>query len=687
MKEENHSKVESVINAERKSYLFRLRKKSFQDLELAKCKTTQEILQVTSDIQESQKIQRLAECVKTFHELQNPTETADGISIIPDDVGLITEQDLKDVGHIDELGNFSQVLRNELKSCISYNQQGFEITQEPIDSKLREIEEGQNTINDEIKKFDHYSGFKAYRRKIDSGEFAHVLIHGMQMPGNGMYYSSCLGYQMKGCVDSSHSSEHGISQDSAKVMRKKCNELSCPRCWVFAINKQAKAAVERIEVTLSFKKNKLWRRQRKSRIYNHLVVSLPKSKYDSCTTHKGRLNVERYVFRKLKEIGIEGGVSIYHPFRFTKNLESIYFSPHIHILGFGYTDKKNIKILYEKTGLFTKSIHTFNDSKTAFTKIRYLLSHVGVTRHKHRIKYFGDAGNNKFSTKTILAKSVSSIDDIGLHTISWKYLRRKIDGFYEDVPLSNVSLSLVSYDDESDIKSLREIDSDSFDLSVTSITDVQKRLQSMILHTDNPAKAKSTTFFDDEQQRIPNQFLHIRREYKVTKKSKTFYKYETILISFDESDICPICTRKLHLIEPIDPGGPNILDLPLGEIISVDCKVYRYIESFSDPRGQMYFDEDGVLLYDDGVPIPGPYHESLPNSVRSLFGEMIHRGKIKASLRLEKGRMPTIQEIDDVILAEQKIAESLSWHKTSVTSEKITKWFDDSLHLSDGKRG
>ena len=356
-------------------------------------------------------------------------------------------------------------------------------------------------------------------------------------------------------------------------------------------------------------------------------------------------------------------------------------------MGFGYTDKDEISALYQKTGLFVKSINTFNDSKTAFTTVRYLLSHTGVSENKHRIKYFGQAGNNKFSTSTILAKSTSSIDYISYHVSSWRMLRHQSGGMSEDVPLQHVSLSLASYQDENNIKSLREIDSDSFDLSTCTINDVAKRIYEMTHHIDNPAKAKSTTFFDDEQQRIPNQFLHIRREYKVTKKSKTFYKYETILISFDESDICPICTRKLHLIEPIDPGGPNILDLPLGEIISVDCKVYRYIESFSDPRGQMYFDEDGVLLYDDGVPIPGPYHESLPNSVRSLFGEMIHRGKIKASLRLEKGRMPTIQEIDDVILAEQKIAESLSWHKTSVTSEKITKWFDDSLYLSDGKRG
>ena len=64
MKEENHSKVESVINAERRSYLFRLRKKSFQGLELSKCKTTVEIFQVTCDIEESQRLQRLSECVK-----------------------------------------------------------------------------------------------------------------------------------------------------------------------------------------------------------------------------------------------------------------------------------------------------------------------------------------------------------------------------------------------------------------------------------------------------------------------------------------------------------------------------------------------------------------------------------------------------------------------------------------------
>ena len=35
--------------------------------------------------------------------------------------------------------------------------------------------------------------------------------------------------------------------------------------------------------------------------------------------------------------------------------------------------------------------------------------------------------------------------------------------------------------------------------------------------------------------------------------------------------------------------------------------IYQYVENFSDPRGQMYFDkDDGVLCYDDGVPVLGP---------------------------------------------------------------------------------
>ncbi len=685
MKEENHSKVESVINAERRSYLFRLRKKSFQGLELSKCKTTVEVFQVTRDIEESQRLQRLSECVKTFRDLQNPKELEHGIPIVQDDVGLITEQDLKDAGHVDNLGDYSQVLRRELRSSVLYNEYGFEITQESIDSKLQEIQD-ELDVDDEKRSFNHVSGFEKYKEKIENGDFADIFISGMQLPGNGMSYKSCMMYQIKGCTEISHQEEYGIYQDQVKRVLKKCNRLSCPKCWSFAINKQALSAVDRIEATLSFKKNRLWMENKQSRIYNHLVVSVPKSEYYKFETHESRLKAERYIFKKLKSIGIEGGAVVYHPFRFSKNIKRVRFSPHLHILGFGYTDKDEISVLYQKTGLFVKSINTFNDSKTAFTTVRYLLSHTGVSENKHRIKYFGQAGNNKFSTSTILAKSTSSIDYISYHVSSWRMLRHQSRGMSEDVPLQHVSLSLASYQDESNIKSLREIDSDSFDLSTCTINDVAKRIYEMIHHIDNPAKAKSTTFNDEQQQTPPHQFLHVRRAYSI-EKSKTIYRYETLIISFDESQICPICSRKLRLIEPIDRGETNVVDLPLDEIVSVDCEIYRYVENFSDPRGQMYFDEDGVMCYDDGVPISGPYHELLPDSVKLIHDKMIHRCKVKASIRLETGKTPTNKEIDEAISTQQSISEPLEWHKTFPASEKITKWFDDSLHLSDGKRG
>ena len=53
---------------------------------------------------------------------------------------------------------------------------------------------------------------------------------------------------------------------------------------------------------------------------------------------------------------------------------------------------------------------------------------------------------------------------------------------------------------------------------------------------------------------------------------------------------------------------------------------------------------------------------------------MTHRSKIRASLRLTNGITPTKQEIDDAITSERLIEESIAWHKTSINSEKITKW-------------
>ena len=145
-------------------------------------------------------------------------------------------------------------------------------------------------------------------------------------------------------------------------------------------------------------------------------------------------------------------------------------------------------------------------------------------------------------------------------------------------------------------------------------------------------------------------------------------------MDFEESKLCPICSKKLHLVKPGDQETLIVSDLPIDETILVDENLYEYVESFSDPRGMMYFDEDGMMLYDDGIYQQSQYFDVLPNPVRSLFQDITHRSKIRASLRLTNGITPTKQEIDDAITSERLIEESIAWHKTSINSEKITKW-------------
>ena len=669
LKSKPENKENSIIDAERKAYLFRLRKKSLQNLELSKCVTLEDVERVTNDIIQAKKQEQTSKNLTAFSEMHCIREYDEDIPIIQDNVGLVTTVDLKNAGHIDKKGNFSEILRRELETTRFYNEEGFQISQKSLENKLQEIID-ESSFEDETRKFNHSSGFDAYREKIESGDWANIFIHEMQLPGNGMFYKSCGMFQVKGCLDSSHKELYQTDAHAVRRIFKRCNKLSCPKCWSFAINKQSLSAVDRLEATLSFKKNKLWRNNPKTRIYNHLVVSIPKSKHDTCKTHKGRLKIEQCISKKLQLIGIEGGTMIYHPFRFAKKLESVYYSPHVHVLGFGYTDKKDIMSLHDKTGYVVKSINTFRNSKTAYNTVRYLLSHTGLYGNKHRIKYFGDSANNKFSTKSILAKSISSVDDLSTHVTLWQMLRRTKNGNPDHIPLKKVSVSLMAYDDESDIKTLREIDSDSFDLSITNINNIQKRVQDMALHLDNPAKTKSMP-----GEHVPHQFLHVRLLYGI-EKSKPLYRYKTIILDFDESKTCPICSRKLHPVKPNDHESLIVADLPLDETILVDGNLYEYVESFSDPRGMMYFDEDGRTLYDDGIHQQSQYFDVLPNIVRSLFKNMIHHSTIKASLRLTNGITPTNQEIDDVIQSERLIAESIAWHKTSISSDKITKWIE-----------
>jgi hypothetical protein len=108
----------------------------------------------------------------------------------------------------------------------------------------------------------------------------------------------------------------------------------------------------------------------------HLTVSPEKDFWDMPYPQ-----LRANVYRVLKAVGIVGGSVIYHPFR-TKPLR---YSPHFHVLGYGWHNGRSISGWVIKNLGIRKSVRA-----TAL----YQLSHAGVHHGFHTITWFGKLAYN-----------------------------------------------------------------------------------------------------------------------------------------------------------------------------------------------------------------------------------------------------------------------------------------------------
>ena len=92
----------------------------------------------------------------------------------------------------------------------------------------------------------------------------------------------------------------------------------------------------------------------------------------------------------LKQVKADSGLIIFHAFRYDKNADSWYYSPHFHCLTFGWIE--NTKELYEKSGYIVKNL---GKRDTIFGTIYYQLSHCAIKKKNHALTYFGECSYSK----------------------------------------------------------------------------------------------------------------------------------------------------------------------------------------------------------------------------------------------------------------------------------------------------
>jgi hypothetical protein len=125
----------------------------------------------------------------------------------------------------------------------------------------------------------------------------------------------------------------------------------------------------------------------------HFVVSVAKNDY-GLTLPKMRNNAMNYV----KEVGFEGGAIVYHAYR--KNpKKGMYYSPHFHMLGYGWIDGEKVNEVYEKHGYICKNLGLRNNLPKT---IIYELGHASVPKNKaHVVTWFGSMGYRKIHVEKV----------------------------------------------------------------------------------------------------------------------------------------------------------------------------------------------------------------------------------------------------------------------------------------------
>jgi hypothetical protein len=219
----------------------------------------------------------------------------------------------------------------------------------------------------------------------EEGEF------GFNLPGHSASYESCGDFKMIGCLE--HNPAH-----VEKVMQS-CFRASCPVCYEKWMAKEAHA----IEYRLGKIKEKMkWLGGEK-----HIIVSVPI--HDWYLVEKDYPKLRRIVYKKAVKVGFKGGCLIFHHLRRKcrycdsiidyndkcchkcgSTLTSWYFSPHFHLIGFGWID--NVAQEYLDSGYVIKNLG-YRDS--VFSTAFYQLSHAAIHEKYHTVTWFGVCAYNK----------------------------------------------------------------------------------------------------------------------------------------------------------------------------------------------------------------------------------------------------------------------------------------------------
>lgn len=197
------------------------------------------------------------------------------------------------------------------------------------------------------------------------------------LPGHGEPYHDCGSWRSKGCLNVEGHNQQGILEDFVgKVFvrryKRTCLRAECPVCYEKWAGKEAGKIEHRLNAW-SF-----------GRVV-HVVVSPPVEDYGLSYP-----DLRRKAYAVAKKSGVLGGCCIIHPFREDEYSKKWFFSPHFHMLVYGWIHGS--KEGYEKHGWIVRNVGV---RKSVSGTALYQLSHAGIHEKYHTVTWFGRLSYNK----------------------------------------------------------------------------------------------------------------------------------------------------------------------------------------------------------------------------------------------------------------------------------------------------
>ena len=223
----------------------------------------------------------------------------------------------------------------------------------------------------------HISNYQNYVLQCQkSKHWKDAKFDGFVLPGQGMEKAYCKKWVSWGC---DNTKQHPNNKHYAEHEIKSCKVAHCPKCFESWINRQANRTTRRLTTYV----------QDKEYNFRHIILSPPTEAKDQSYP-----SLKKWLNFALKRANIKTCAVVFHPFRFQDNKKSMpYVSPHFHLIVYGKVT--NTTEFYNKTKWLIKNKGDLGSEIAVFNCTRYLLSHAGVRKGTHAVRYLGDVSYRK----------------------------------------------------------------------------------------------------------------------------------------------------------------------------------------------------------------------------------------------------------------------------------------------------